>query len=237
MGLNPSTTASFSKSTDATMMLLILGLPAGSTAILAILITTSASSPPPTSRNRSIHGVDGVLASRDRCSYVSMCRSPGPASRPISTTGGSSSAEKETGKPASTASSSSVTMPNMTYAVRPQAPTWPRARLHYGTRGIVVLNLEWKPHSRIDELALTVHGRIPAPELRALFQRLRRLGPANTLYPSGCPGALPEMACFSLSSSLEPYVDYKTGEDNNIPPPLLASFSPMSSDRWLLWCC
>ncbi|KAF2658195.1 hypothetical protein K491DRAFT_702974 [Lophiostoma macrostomum CBS 122681] len=121
-----------------------------------------------------------------------------------------------------------------------EAPTWPRARL--GTsRGsapfessVVVLILEWTPHSRIDALRLTTDGRIPAPELRALFQRLRRLGPANILWPPCRPGALPEMAFFSLSSDIERLVYYKTGEADEIGP-LSASFSPLPTDKGLSW--
>ncbi|KAF2468368.1 uncharacterized protein BDR25DRAFT_265509, partial [Lindgomyces ingoldianus] len=115
-----------------------------------------------------------------------------------------------------------------------EAPTWPRARLRTGTwdSDIVVLNLEWTPHSRIDALALTADGRIPAPELRAQFQRLRRLGPADTLYPPCRPGALPEMACFSLSSRIGPFIYYKTGEDNKTAPPLASSL-PLPSEPWL----
>lgn len=120
-----------------------------------------------------------------------------------------------------------------------EAPTWPQARLRIGkdcNHDKVLLILEWTPHSRIDALALTADGRIPAPELRALFRRLRRLGPADTLYPPGRPGALPEMACFSPSNYLAPFVYYKTGEDDNTPPPL-ESFPPLPSDPWLLWLC
>ena len=115
-----------------------------------------------------------------------------------------------------------------------EAPTWPRARLRTATspssRHIVVLNLEWAPHGRIDGLALTADGRVPAPELRAVFQRIRQLGPADTLYPPCRPGALPEMACISASS---PFVYYKTTEDDETPP-LLASCPPLLSDRWQL---
>lgn len=118
-----------------------------------------------------------------------------------------------------------------------EAPTWPLARLAIGLdRRSVRLILEWTPHSRIDALALTADGRIPAPELRALFQRLRRLGPVDTLYSSGRPGALPEMALFSASKCLGPFVYYKRGEDDNTPPPL-ESFPPLPSEPWLLQSC
>jgi hypothetical protein len=117
-----------------------------------------------------------------------------------------------------------------------EAPTRPRARLGISAldSGIVVLNLEWTPHSRIDALALTVDGRIPAPELRALFQRLRSLGPADTLCPPCRPGALSEMTFFSPSSRVARFVYYKTGADDKIGP-TPASFPPLPSDSWLLW--
>ncbi|CAO2647923.1 Nn.00g088450.m01.CDS01 [Neocucurbitaria sp. VM-36] len=100
--------------------------------------------------------------------------------------------------------------------------------------GIVVLNLEWTTHSRIDALALTADGRIPAPELRKEFQRLRSLEPADTLCPPCHPGALPEMAFFSPSSCIEHFIYYKTGEDDKIRPPP-ASLPPLPSYSWLLW--
>lgn len=99
-------------------------------------------------------------------------------------------------------------------------PTYPRARLVTGTdnrgSGIVILNLEWIPHSRLDALTLTADGRLRAPELRALFQRLRINGPADTLCPPWRPGVLPEMAFFSPSSCIQRFVYYKTGEDDEI---------------------
>jgi len=115
-----------------------------------------------------------------------------------------------------------------------EPPTWPRARLRTGTldSDIVFLNLEWIPHSRIDALTRTADGRIPAPELRALFQKLRCLGPADALYPSCRPGALPEMGCFSPSSRMGSFVYYDTGEDNKVEPPL-ESFLPLPSVSWL----
>lgn len=110
-----------------------------------------------------------------------------------------------------------------------EAPTWPRARLRTATgfsKGhVVVLSLEWAPHSRIDSLNLTTDGRIPAHELRARFQRLRQLGPAETLYPPCRPGALPELACISASC---PFIYYRTGQDGETAPPLL----PFG---WSLW--
>lgn len=81
-----------------------------------------------------------------------------------------------------------------------EPPTWPRARLQssqsrYGKGDGVVLSLEWKPHSGLGAFTCTTEGAVPAPELRALFQRYRN-GAASILllsYPS-CP--LPEMVCF-----------------------------------------
>ncbi|KAF2108201.1 hypothetical protein BDV96DRAFT_284937 [Lophiotrema nucula] len=119
-----------------------------------------------------------------------------------------------------------------------EVSTWPRARLRTDTLrpDIVALSLEWIPHSRIDTLDLTTDGRIPASELRALFQRLRRLGPADTLYPPYRSGALPEMAYFSPSSPLGPFIYYKTGKDDKTGHP--ASFPPLPSGYWPpLWDC
>ena len=117
-----------------------------------------------------------------------------------------------------------------------EAPTWPRARL--GTSPFVsdtvVLNLEWTPHSRIDTLTLTGDGRIPSPELRALFQKLRSLGPADTLCPASHPDALPEMMLFGPSTRIGHFVYYKTGEDDKIGP-LPAAFPPLPSESSLVW--
>ncbi|KAI7775163.1 hypothetical protein LA080_007306 [Diaporthe eres] len=121
------------------------------------------------------------------------------------------------------------------------APTWPLARL--GTRSgllsgdpdIVVLYLEWTPHGRIDALMPTADGRIPAPELRALFRRFRRMGPADTLYPPGRPEALTEMACFTPSFPI--YYEMKEQEErdedseNTPPPPPPPSFPPPFSNQ------
>ncbi|KAF2440191.1 hypothetical protein P171DRAFT_457879 [Karstenula rhodostoma CBS 690.94] len=118
-----------------------------------------------------------------------------------------------------------------------EAPTCPRARLGTGTgrygSSIAVLIIEWIPHSRIDALPLTADGRMPAPELRALFQRLRSLGPADMLCPSYLSGALPEMALFSPLSPVRRFVYYKTGEDEIGPGP--ASSPPLPSNPWLPW--
>lgn len=117
-----------------------------------------------------------------------------------------------------------------------EAPTWPRACLRtrdatsFSSSDAVVLRLEWAPHSRIDSLALTADGRIPAHELRARFQRLRELGPADNLYPPSRPGALPELACISPSC---PFIYYKTGQDDETPPPL-APCPSLPLDGWQL---
>ncbi|KAL7626244.1 hypothetical protein AAE478_003014 [Parahypoxylon ruwenzoriense] len=75
-----------------------------------------------------------------------------------------------------------------------EAPTWPRARLrtaeHYPD--LVVLNLEWKPHSGLDTFTVTPDGRVPASELRSLFQKYRQ-GPGGIQLPSYPSSPLPEM--------------------------------------------
>ncbi|KAI1409143.1 hypothetical protein F5Y13DRAFT_95995 [Hypoxylon sp. FL1857] len=75
--------------------------------------------------------------------------------------------------------------------------TWPRARLQTAKRdqNLVVLNLEWTPHSGLDAFTLTPDARVPVTELRALFQRYRQ-GPASILFPSYPSNPLPEMVCF-----------------------------------------
>lgn len=78
-----------------------------------------------------------------------------------------------------------------------EAPTWPRTRLQSAAsdQNLVVLNLEWKPHSGPDAFTRTPDGRAPASEPRELFRRYRK-GPAGTLFPSYPSTSLPEMACF-----------------------------------------
>ncbi|RMZ66549.1 hypothetical protein GMOD_00001894 [Pyrenophora seminiperda CCB06] len=97
-----------------------------------------------------------------------------------------------------------------------EAPTRPQARLVTSTHdpNNVVLNLEWEPHGCFATLAVTADGRIPAQELRGLFQRIRSCGPAATLYPSSHSGSLPEMAFFSPALHTSQLVHYKTGEDD-----------------------
>lgn len=123
-----------------------------------------------------------------------------------------------------------------------EAPTWPRA--HLGTSSgfsfrdpdNVVLYLEWTPHGRIDALMPTADGRIPAPELRALFRKFRHMGPADMLYPPGRPQSLPEMACFTPSFPIhyemeEP--DERDGDaESTLPPPPPRSFPLPLSDQW-----
>lgn len=106
------------------------------------------------------------------------------------------------------------------------ATTWPRANLRISADRLrVSLNLQWTPHCRVDALHPRADGRIPAPELRKLFRRLRLLGPADLLCPGvRYPDALPEMVCFQRSPTLKRCVYYETGEDDENPP----AESPMS---------
>ncbi|EOA91510.1 uncharacterized protein SETTUDRAFT_86285 [Exserohilum turcica Et28A] len=116
------------------------------------------------------------------------------------------------------------------------APTWPRARLSTSTKrpDLVVLNLEWTTHRRIDALTLTADGQIPAIELRALFHGLRSLGPVDILFPSSCANTLPEMAFFRPTSPFGPFVYYKTGEVDEIGP-VPTSLPPLSQDAQPQW--
>jgi hypothetical protein len=114
-----------------------------------------------------------------------------------------------------------------------EAPTWPRALLDYSDscKTSVVLYLRWTPHCRIDTLALTADGRIPAPELRTLFQRLRSIGSIGSLCPPSRPDVLPEMACFTPLTHMGRFVYYKTGEDDKTES-LSAPFPPLLSAPW-----
>lgn len=80
-----------------------------------------------------------------------------------------------------------------------EAPNWPQARLQPDkiTVNGVDFVLEWTPHSGIDAFTHNAKGLVPATELRALFQKLRR-APAR-LLPSYPSVPLPEMACFDPS--------------------------------------
>jgi hypothetical protein len=117
-----------------------------------------------------------------------------------------------------------------------EAPTWPRALLDYSDscKTSVVFYLRWTPHCRIDTLALTADGRIPAPELRTLFQRLRSIGPVGSLCPPSRPDVLPEMACFTPLTHMGRFVYYKTGEDDKTES-LSAPFPPLLSAPWHLF--
>lgn len=77
--------------------------------------------------------------------------------------------------------------------------TWPRAFLGLTAGDTVSLHLQWEPHSRLRALAPTPDGnsRMPAPELRATFQRYRD-GAGGIIIPSEPRGnSLPEMMCFA----------------------------------------
>jgi hypothetical protein len=116
-----------------------------------------------------------------------------------------------------------------------EGPTWPTARLGTNSSAdIVILVLEWQPHSRIGELSLTTDGRIPAAKLRARFQMLQRLGPADDLCPPCRPGALPEMGFFGSSSRFGPFVYYKRGENDEMGLPS-ALFPPLPSQSCIAW--
>ncbi|KAM0259443.1 hypothetical protein ACHAQJ_003337 [Trichoderma viride] len=84
-----------------------------------------------------------------------------------------------------------------TRCIAEEAPTWPQARLQSAEydQNLVVLILEWKPHSGLDAFTRTPDGQAPALELRALFRRYRQ-GPAGTLFPSYPTNPLPEMVCY-----------------------------------------
>jgi hypothetical protein len=124
-----------------------------------------------------------------------------------------------------------------TRCMGPKAPTRPQARLVTSTRdpNIVVLDLEWEPHGSFATLAVTADGRVPAQQLRGLFQKIRNRGPAATPYPSSHSGAIPEMAFFSPALRTSQLIHYETGE-GDIPrhtPELSRSFclpSPLSWD-------
>lgn len=132
-----------------------------------------------------------------------------------------------------------------------EAPTWPRARL--GTSAsfsfrapefvfrepeYVVLYLEWTPHGRLDELTPIIDGRIPAPQLRDLFRKFRRLGPADMLYPPGYPQTLPEMACLRPSFPIYYNMGETRSEEDaeNSPSrrPSSSSVPPPFSHQWEL---
>jgi hypothetical protein len=113
------------------------------------------------------------------------------------------------------------------------APTWPRARLRIAEfdSNLVVLNLEWAPHSGLDFLTATADARLPASDLRALFQKFRQ-GPASILFPSNRPDYFPELACFNRRLDIFHDVQYETGDNKRLPSPTtktLISQSPLRS--------
>jgi hypothetical protein len=93
-----------------------------------------------------------------------------------------------------------------------EAPTWPRARLQIAASNsdLVVLNLEWAPHSGLDALTATADARLSASDLRTLFRKFRQ-GPASILCPSNRPDYFPELACFNRSLDGFHCVQYETG--------------------------
>lgn len=116
-----------------------------------------------------------------------------------------------------------------------EAPTWPRVRLQSAAfhPNLVVLNLEWKPHSGLDAFTRTPDGRAPASELRELFQRYRQ-GPAGILLPSYPSNPLPEMTCFDTTKCI--CLHYEMGANKKSSaanPPRHASFF---RDDWRSGC-
>ena len=112
-----------------------------------------------------------------------------------------------------------------------EAPTWPRARLRIAASNsdLVVLNLEWAPHSGLDYFTATADARLPASDLRALFRKFRQ-GPAGILFPSNRPDYFPELACFYSSLSGFHCVQYELGDNKTQPSPTtktLISQSPL----------
>lgn len=89
-------------------------------------------------------------------------------------------------------------------------PTWPRASLRTGTydRTVVVLSLEWSPHSGIDVFTQNADGQARTPDVRELFREYRQ-GTGGILFPSHPANPLPEMACFHSAKCRCLY--YETG--------------------------
>jgi hypothetical protein len=74
----------------------------------------------------------------------------------------------------------------------------------------VMLTLEWKAHSGIDAFTRTPDGRLPASELRALFEGYRQRGQiAEIMVPMHPSGPLPEMVCFDPNECS--CLQYETG--------------------------
>ncbi|KAJ8109697.1 hypothetical protein OPT61_g7273 [Boeremia exigua] len=96
--------------------------------------------------------------------------------------------------------------------------TWPTARLGISTLNsdLVVLNLEWKPHIRMDTLSQGQGDHILVSELRQSFQRLRSVGPIHLLCPTSHPSVLPEITFFGPSSRMGHFVGHAMGNNNFI---------------------
>lgn len=99
--------------------------------------------------------------------------------------------------------------------------TWLRARLCTSTHSsdVVVLNLEWTPHLRLDAVTITEDGRLLAAGLRTTFETPQGLGPADNTYPVICAGTRPEMLFFGPTSQFGCLASYETGEMCDLKPP------------------
>ncbi|KAK0703394.1 hypothetical protein B0T26DRAFT_731152 [Lasiosphaeria miniovina] len=95
------------------------------------------------------------------------------------------------------------------------APTWPRASLNAESQppNCVELLFEWTPPSGFGVVSLTPEGRMPASEVRRLFQRHRQ-GAADIIFPSRPHLPLPEMACFNFAGCQ--CLLYETGGDQSL---------------------
>jgi hypothetical protein len=119
-----------------------------------------------------------------------------------------------------------------------EAPTWPRARLRIAESNsdLVVLNLEWAPHSGLDALTATADARLPASDLRALFRKFRQ-GPAGILFPSNCPDYFPELLCFNDSLRGFQCVQFETGDNKRPPSPTTKTLISQSPLRFAFNSC
>jgi hypothetical protein len=101
-----------------------------------------------------------------------------------------------------------------------EAPTWPRGRLQIAASDpdLVVLNLEWAPHSGFDAVTATTDSRLPVSDLRAIFWKFRQ-GPASILFPAHRQDYFPELACFNKSLDEFDCVQYETGDNKRPPSP------------------
>ena len=95
-----------------------------------------------------------------------------------------------------------------------ESPTWPQACLQSSIYddNLVLLNLEWKPHSGLNAFTPTPDGQAPASELRTLFSRYRQ-GAAGIIFLSYPSNPLPEMACFRFTRGCS-CLHYKRGESS-----------------------